>query len=1447
MTDATNADLANDQAIYRRFVNPELADLLRSVGLDKSFVWGEGTRLRDSEGRECLDFIAGYGSVPFGHNNKAIWDAILSYRQEGEPAIVQPSLLGAAAALAERLIGLAPVGLTRVCFSNSGAEAIEVAIKACRVATGRLGIVAASNGFHGKTLGALSATGAPKYQKGFGAPAPDFHFVAYGDADALDVMLNACRGDIAAVVLEPIQGEGGIIVPPPGYLAQVREITARHDVRLILDEVQTGLGRTGALFASSAAGVQPDCITVAKALGGGMVPVGACLFAPSVWSEDFALRHSSTFAGNALACRVGLAALQVLTQDDFGLLRNVKDRGDQLMAVHAGLCARFPNVLAEARGQGLLLGLAFDVRRESFPAEWGTYLGVFGEQGNIVPLIASYLLNVEGIRTAPTLNGSDVLRVEPPLTVTEAECDRYAEGITRAVELLARGNTGALAAHLVDTAPLPLEPRPRRLMPCVKAEPRPDTEEPRFAFLVHPLDTSSLVDFDASLKVIRPEGLMALGDRLSGFLEPFPIGATRVEAEDGSTAFGEFICVPRTARELQGLSQPEAQRLVGKAIDLARDRGARIVGLGGYTSVLTAGGTRVLDRGVAITTGNSYTLVSAIEAVDLACRRLGIPLWEARVAVVGAGGAIGAGVVGRLIDQVGALTLVGRPTNPEKTRRRFEAVLRRCVARLLTGESAGAGRLHPQILATPQSRLVVHGEAGLRAFVESLITENGARVPLRWSLDLPAALAEADVIVCATNSAEELIHPEHVRPGAVLCDMSRPSNVSRRIADERPDVLVLDGGIVNIPGRPDFGFDIGIPRGLGYACLAETMMLALSRRYRHTSIGADLGWEDQHLLTGLGRRYGFRLAGLRGFDRLLSDVDWRWLRQARRTSGVTAPSPATKHAIGKPATTGPISVRQNPDSLLPETLTNASVYLLERHLDSSADKVAIIDGQNRYTYGDLHSLSVGMAALLRSRGIGAGDMVALVASDTVECVALLLGAMRIGATLAMVNPDLPPDALLSQFQTVRPVMLFAPKEALAGLARLVAELGCQAEPLGAPRATVPVAQAPVMMRADTPVICLFSSGTTGRPKAVIHSHRDILNTNLNYAKLIGVNHRDVVFTPSRTFFAYGLNAIVQALFAGATCLLATSRTAPETLLPRMEAEKVTLFFAVPTIYLLMLERQAAPVDLSALRLCVSAGEPLPVEIHDAWTGRFGGELIDGIGCTETFSTFLTNTPANNHPGGLAQVVPGFEVRLLTETGEPAAQGEVGTLWVRGNTLTAGYFQDPDTTAQAFSDGWYNTNDLFVRDGRGQFTYFGRGVDTFKVGGMWVSPQAVEAMIAQHPAVQRCAVVRHVDFGTLIRPKAFIVPHPDAAPGPALAAEIKDFVRRSLARHLYPHIIEFISELPMTATGKLQRHRLMTRDQTAATDLPTPAGLDKRGDQGASAGVVLGGVSSPEAR
>ncbi|OUM94096.1 MAG: aminotransferase III [Firmicutes bacterium ZCTH02-B6] len=898
---------------YPEYVNPHLGELLETVRLNKRFVRGEGAWLWDSEGKRYLDFIAAYGALPFGYNPPEIWDALLAARAAGEPSFVQPSYLEAAGELARRLIEAAPAGLRYVTFTNSGAEATEAALKLARAATGRERILAAHNSFHGKTLGALSATGRPAYQDAFHVPFPGFDFVPYGDVEAVADAFRARPGEYAAVILEPIQGEGGIVVPPPGYLAAVKELCRQHGVLLILDEVQTGLGRTGTLFRCQAEGVAPDIMTLAKALGGGLFPIGAVLSTAEAYTETFALKHSSTFAGNALACRAGLAVLDLVTRDDGRLLKEVERLGGVLKTGLEDLQRRYPRVIREVRGTGFMLGIDFGIDEDTFSASAGAMLGVMASQELLTPVIASYLLNRTGLRVAPTLNGNSVIRIEPPLIVDEAQCRMALEALEQVCAVLDAGNTGELLAHLVDRqAPVPSPARAASAdaqagvavvregdvrheqtagsgAACAGSEPsthsaKPEEEEGRFAFLVHPLDLRNYTEFDRSFEPYTEEELHRLTERFNSLVEPFVIGTARIVSQTGQRAYGEFVVVPRTTRQLVDGPRKENLAVVAAAVELARDRGARIVGLGAYTAIVSRSGKALTDLGVALTTGNSYTVVAAIEALLEASARLGADLTRSTAAVVGATGSIGRGTALLLAPEVRRLVLIGNPRSGVKAYERLQAVAAEVASWVLSERERGR-QFAPGTLADwVVQRTELPGEAApveaFQAAVAGLLAQPDC--PISLTTDIEAGLADGEMVVIATSTADEFITPRMLRPGAVVCDMSRPPNVSRQVEKERPDVLVLDGGVIEVPGRPWFGWDFGYEQGLAYACMSETMMLALEKDYRHTSLGSDLTPESMLRMQQLAQRHGFKLAGLRSFDRPVTEARWRELLEARK-------------------------------------------------------------------------------------------------------------------------------------------------------------------------------------------------------------------------------------------------------------------------------------------------------------------------------------------------------------------------------------------------------------------------------------------------------------------------------------------------------------------------------------------------------------------------------------
>jgi acetylornithine/succinyldiaminopimelate/putrescine aminotransferase/acyl-CoA synthetase (AMP-forming)/AMP-acid ligase II/predicted amino acid dehydrogenase len=858
----TETDGGSEIDPWTEHVNPYLARQLRAFRLDKRYVRGEGCHVEDDAGRRYLDFTAAYGALPFGFNPPEIWAAILDAARAAPASLVQPSLLDGAGRLARRLVELAPPGLRYVTFANSGAEANEAAIKMARSATGRMGIVSTDGGFHGKTLGALSATGRDPLQRAFGAPAPGFTRVPFGDLAALGEVLDRQGREIAAVMLEPIQGEGGIRVAPDGYLRGVRALCDRHGVLLVLDEVQTGLGRTGALFACEHEGVVPDAMTLAKALGGGLVPIGAVLSTSACFNEEFALRHSSTFAGNALAATVGLRSLELLTRDDRALVRHVAEVGAELRDGLLRLQRRFPALIRDVRGRGFMLGVELTddhgaFGRQGLPAS-------MAEQGTLAWLLCSYLLHVEGIRIAPALIGSRVLRIEPPLVATRAMCAQVVGALERCFERLAACDTAALVGHLVERAPAPhVGPAPRRRV----ARPAPD--EGRWGFVFHPLDHRSYADFDAGLAGFGDGELRALMERLRGapLRDTSPallIGAGRIETP-GARAYGELFAVTATAEELHAMPAAEAVARVREAVALARDRGARIVGLGAYTSIVTKNGEWLDDVGVPITTGNGLTVVAAVDIVLRASRELGLPLAESTVAIVGATGSIGRAVAIELAPLVGRLVLVGNPAHRGQALLRLRRIAADVVL-ALRGASGVPGTLAARVAPTGSPE----AEAGR-------LVDDGRLVLLA---DEAADLTLASVVVAATSSPRALLTAAQLGPGALVCDVSQPANVSPDLATERPDVLALQGGGVALPRGQDLGVGFGLAPGLLYACMAETALLALDRRYRHGSLGSDLPHDLIADLRALSRRHDFQVVPVRA-GRPLDAADWQRARLAR--------------------------------------------------------------------------------------------------------------------------------------------------------------------------------------------------------------------------------------------------------------------------------------------------------------------------------------------------------------------------------------------------------------------------------------------------------------------------------------------------------------------------------------------------------------------------------------
>ncbi|MCY0865166.1 MAG: benzoate-CoA ligase family protein, partial [Sulfobacillus sp.] len=338
----------------------------------------------------------------------------------------------------------------------------------------------------------------------------------------------------------------------------------------------------------------------------------------------------------------------------------------------------------------------------------------------------------------------------------------------------------------------------------------------------------------------------------------------------------------------------------------------------------------------------------------------------------------------------------------------------------------------------------------------------------------------------------------------------------------------------------------------------------------------------------------------------------------------------------------------------------------------------------------------------------------------------------------------------------------------------------------------------------------YSSGSTGRPKAAVHCHRDMWVCNQSYARqILQVTEQDRLYSASKLYFAYGLgNGSYFALANGASVVLVPQKAEPVLVLDTLERSGATLFFGVPTLYNAMLQvSEDRRWDLSRVRAAVSAGEPLPAEIYTRFRERFGIEILDGIGSTEALHIYIANWPGQSRPGVTGRVVPGYSVKIVDEAGLPVPPGTIGDLYVKGDSLSPYYWNQPEKTRQSMVGEWFRTGDKFFQDDEGYLVYCGRSDDMIKVGGIWVSPIEVENVLIEHPTVLEAAVVAKVGPDGLARPIAYVVLAGEKTGSPEMADELQEFVKSRLAHYKYPREIHFVDALPKTASGKIQRFRL----------------------------------------
>jgi benzoate-CoA ligase len=495
----------------------------------------------------------------------------------------------------------------------------------------------------------------------------------------------------------------------------------------------------------------------------------------------------------------------------------------------------------------------------------------------------------------------------------------------------------------------------------------------------------------------------------------------------------------------------------------------------------------------------------------------------------------------------------------------------------------------------------------------------------------------------------------------------------------------------------------------------------------------------------------------------------------------------------------------------PDAPHNAGELLLSR-LRSRGDGAAVRCEGIVWSGERVAASAFSLHAELERRGLEPGDRVLLVLRDTPAFFAGFLGAMRGGYLPVPVSTLLPPKdlAFIAHDSGARAVLIDAAlPEALRAASLLAggcARIDCEEQTLGIPAHRGPPPRAAVT-RAGEDAFWLYTSGTTGEPKGVVHRHLDLIATAALYAEpVLGLGPADRVLSAAKLFFAYGLgNSLGFPIWLGAESVLHPDRATPEAMFRLLREERPTVFFGVPTLYASMLAHPDLPPDLGRVRLCVSAGEALPAPLLERWRARFGVEVLDGLGSTEMLHIFVSNRPGAVRPGSSGRALPGYRVRIVDEEDEDVPAGEVGTLLAGGPSAALRYHGRPELSRRTMpAPGWLRTGDSYRADADGYLFHVGRTDELMKVSGQWVSPVEVEAALAEHPAVIEAAVVADQDRDGLTRPRAFVVVGQDAPPRDVLAEQLRAHVKARLAPHKYPRRIDFVDELPRTATGKLRR-------------------------------------------
>lgn len=733
--------------------------------------------------------------------------------------------------------------------------------------------ISLKNGYHGKSTGALQLTHSHSFRGEFKAFGIRSIFVDPNDEDSLvntleknsiklpdikvkDNLIEIEKTDwanVAAMIFEPIQGEGGIREIKEPFLKKAKELSSKHDFLMICDEIQTGVGRTGRLLCSEKYNINFDIYLLGKSLGGGMTKISSVCIDTSAYEEGFDIVHTTTFSEDDISSSVAIEALNTIENTD--ILHQAREKGDYIRAELEGIAEQYPSVVKEVRGEGLLIGIEL-VTQETTNSNVIYNLSINKLLGK---MIASYVLNRHKVRLAPTISDGDVIRLQPPGLISIEQIDRVLQALKDAFDLIAKADAGNLLAHLISPEKFQVSDR-KDYSSANKWLRASDVAhiKKKITFIATPSSSQDIVDIDPSLarfdeaeteKIIEICAAMNMPVRLPG----------RVMKANGEEAVFYIISVPYTPKMMDKLYAQNAlghmKALIDDLVEEAISRGHSHFGLGSFTSIVTGNGLELKTDKIAITTGNSLTVVSSAEATFSEARSQGIKESHFRLGIIGANGNIGSMYATYASSVCKDMLLIGR----EGSEQRLRSVANQ-VYRYALDNPQSCAALNCALAGGISEEKLEAFKAAETHFLYKLITsEMGDGAPVRISTSAESA-AQCNIIICTTNSPRKILFPSMVGDHkTIISDVSFPPDVDKTVS-QMENVVVLHGGTVDISSVFDDRFR-GIPtlgKQEGYACMSETILLGLYGKQEHFSYG-KLEIKKLHEIKEQALKFGFVL------------------------------------------------------------------------------------------------------------------------------------------------------------------------------------------------------------------------------------------------------------------------------------------------------------------------------------------------------------------------------------------------------------------------------------------------------------------------------------------------------------------------------------------------------------------------------------------------------------